>query len=145
MTIPSDIIAAARAGMGHWHVPASVSLAQWIVESGSGAHSPGNNPFGMKPREGRNDPCQWLATTEFRNGAYRPCKQPFRTFPTIADAFDAHAKLIATAPVYAAAMAALPNVDRFVTRLSAHYATDPLYAHKLLTLISAHKLTEYDA
>lgn len=145
-TIPSTVIAAARAAMARRHVPASVSLAQWAIESGWGAHAPGNNPFGMKPRKGKSDPCQNLKTLEWDKTAkaYVSCMQPFRTFPSIADAFLAHAELIATAPVYAEAMAALPNRDLFIDRMAAHYATDPLYAGKVKGLIKSTGLAQYD-
>ena len=142
--IPADVIAAARAAQARRHVPASVSLAQWAIESGWGAHSPGGNPFGMKPRAGKNDPCQTLKTLEWNGKAYVPCDQPFRTFPTLTDAFLAHAELIATAPVYAKAMAALPNRDLFIDRMASHYATDPRYASKVKSVIASNKLGAYD-
>jgi flagellum-specific peptidoglycan hydrolase FlgJ len=107
--IPQDVITAARDGLFKFSVPASVSIAQWAVESEWGKHSPGNNPFGMKPRKGRNDPQQMLMTTEFIKGKKVRIPQPFREFSSIVEAFDAHAELIATAPVYAPAMAALPD------------------------------------
>ncbi len=132
MTPPADVIAAAQAAERKWRIPASVSLAQWAIESGWGAHSPGSNPFGMKPRKGKNDPQQMLMTTEWSKAkGYYKVPQPFRVFPSISAAFDAHAELLATAPVYAPAMAHLPDVHAFVATLAAHYATDPLYAHKI--------------
>jgi flagellum-specific peptidoglycan hydrolase FlgJ len=141
--VPPDIAAAARASQAKWRIPASVSLAQWAVESGWGAKSPGNNPFGMKPRTGKNDPFQMLMTREWskaRGNVMVP--QPFRTFPSIAAAFDAHAELLATAPVYARARAVLPDPDKFVEQLQPvldargrvvkpGYATDPNYAATL--------------
>lgn len=146
MPTPPEVIAAARAAQARRHVPASVSIAQWKIESGNGAHQPGNNGFGMKPRKGLNDPCQQLGTTEWDKAkkCYVPCKQPFRIFPSIADAFMAHAELVATAPVYADAMAALPNRDLFIDRMAAHYATDPLYASKIKAIIKSSGLAQYD-
>ncbi len=144
---PPEIIAGALAAQKKWREPASVQVAQWKIESGNGAHSPGCNPFGMKPRAGKDDPCQSLATLEWsaRLRKMVPCQQPFRVFPTIAAAFDAHAELIATAKVYAPAMAALPDVDRFIDLMAARYATDPLYASKLKAVIRAGGLGVLDA
>jgi flagellum-specific peptidoglycan hydrolase FlgJ len=144
---PPEAVLAAKAAMKKWRVPASVQLAQWKLESGNGAHSPGNNPFGMKPRKGMGDPCQMLATTEWSalRRRFVPCQQPFRTFPTIAAAFDAHAELLATAKAYAPAMAALPSRDAFIDRMAARYATDPAYAAKLKAIISSAGLALYDA
>ncbi len=48
--IPRDVIDAAIASRQRWSVPASVTVAQWAVESAwGGAMPPGsNNPFGIK-------------------------------------------------------------------------------------------------
>ena len=45
-----DVINAATASRLRWSVPASVTLAQWVVESAWGAAVPpgSNNPFGIK-------------------------------------------------------------------------------------------------
>lgn len=144
-TIPPDVIAAAQAASKKWGVPASTQLAQWAIESGWGAHAPGNNPFGMKPRAGKNDPQQMLMTTEYSKlRGYYKVPQPFRVFPSIAAAFDAHAELIATAPVYAKAIAQLPNVGAFIDLMAARYATDPAYAAKLKSFITGQGLSKFD-
>lgn len=137
-TVPAAIIAAAIAAQKKWGIPASTQIAQWQIESGNGAHSPGNNPFGMKPRKGRGDPSQLLWTSEWSALRKRMIRvqQPFRTFPTIAAAFDAHAELLATAKVYAPAIAALPDRSRFIDLMASRYATDPLYASKLKATIA---------
>lgn len=134
--IPDDIAKAACASQRKWGIPASVTLAQWAVESGWGKHCPGNNPFGMKPRAGKGDPFQMLMTREWskaRGNYYVP--QPFRTFPSIADAFDAHAELLATAPCYAKARACLPDAQGFVDALTGVYATDPHYGETLCAVM----------
>uniref|UniRef100_UPI0035C949C8 glucosaminidase domain-containing protein n=1 Tax=uncultured Sphingomonas sp. TaxID=158754 RepID=UPI0035C949C8 len=143
---PQSAVDAARLSMAKWRVPASVSLAQWAIESGWGAHSPGNNPFGMKPRKGMNDPQQMLATMEWSPLRRKlvPAQQPFRIFPSIAAAFDAHAALIATAKVYAPAFAALPDRDLFIARMAPRYATDPQYAAKLGAIIRGSDLGRFD-
>lgn len=139
------VVQAAVAAMKKWRVPASVSIAQYGIESGWGAHAPGNNPFGMKPRKGKSDPQQILSTTEFVKGKYVTVPQPFRKFDSVAQAFDAHAELLATAAVYALAMAKLPDLNAFIDAMSVHYATDPLYASKIKSTISAHSLHNYDS
>jgi flagellum-specific peptidoglycan hydrolase FlgJ len=141
--VPPDVAAAARASHRKWKIPASVSLAQWAVESEWGKKSPGNNPFGMKPRKGMNDPFQMLMTREWsKTGGNVRVPQPFRIFPSIAAAFDAHGELLATAQVYARARAVLPDPDAFVEQLQPvldskgrvvkpGYATAPNYAATL--------------
>lgn len=141
---PENICSYAQNSQRKWKVPACVSLAQWIVESGWGAHSPGNNPFGMKPRKNKNDPQQTLMTTEVLKGKTFRVAQSFRVFASLQDAFDAHAELLATALVYAPAMAALPSIDGFINAMAPRYATDPLYGSKLKSLIKSQGLDKYD-
>ena len=140
--IPADVIAAAKSGQAQWRVPAAVSIAQWAVESGWGAHMPGNNPFGIKASPGYA--VQTFATHEVIHGHSVPCDLKFAAFDSLQQAFECHAKLIATAPVYAPAMAALPDLAKFVTLMGAHYATAPDYAAKILAVIAQHNLTQYD-
>ena len=141
---PLNICIYAENAQKKFKIPAAVSLAQWIIESGWGAHSPGNNPFGMKPRHGMNDPQQMLMTTEVIKGKIIHEEQPFRLFNTLQDAFLAHAELLATAPVYSTAMKALPSVEGFIREMAGHYATDPLYASKLLSIINSQGLMKYN-
>lgn len=142
MQIQQAVIAAAQAAAKKWGVPASISLAQWALESGWGAHAPGNNCFGIKALPGYD--VQEFPTHEVIKGHLVPCVQHFAKFADLAQAFACHAKLIATAPVYAGAMRALPNMDRFITLMAAHYATDPQYAAKVLAVIKSANLTQYD-
>ncbi len=144
MKYPPEVIAAARAAMAATHVPASVSLAQWALESGYGAHCPGGNPFGLKVRAGANDPCRTVLTTEWNGRVYVKVMQSFRTFPNLEAAFEAHAELLAKAPVYRLAMAALPNVGLFIDRMAARYATAPDYSGKIKALIAHDGLAAYD-
>ena len=85
-----------------------------------------------------------MATDEVYHGQTVKIMAAFRKFDSIAAAFDAHAALIATKPVYAPAMALLPKLDPFVIKLAQSYATDPLYAKKLLALIKGDNLAQYD-
>ena len=139
-------IAAAQAAMAKWKVPASVSLAQFGLESGWGRKMPGNNPFGIKHMPGYAD--QHFLTHEVVDGQRVTEQQTFAVFATLAQAFDVHARLIATHPVYAAAMVALDGtatgLAKFVTLMGAHYATAPDYAHQLMAIIQGDALTRYD-
>lgn len=140
---PPDIIAAAQKANTRWGVPASVSIAQWKLESGNGAHQPGFNCFGIKARPG--ELAQTLTTTEYsRLRGYYKVAQTFRRFTSIAEAFDAHAQLLATAGVYAKARAALPDVNFYIRLMGARYATDPHYAEKLIAIIDQSGLRQFD-
>jgi flagellum-specific peptidoglycan hydrolase FlgJ len=143
MTIPNEVIAAARAASKKWKVPASVSLAQWIIESGWGKHEPfgSNNPFGIKA--GKGSASVSAPTHEFIHGRYVPTTARFAKFSSVAGAFDAHAKLIAKRPAYRHAMQAT-SAEQFAERLTGVYATDPNYGHKLVAAMREYGLEKYD-
>ena len=142
--IPNEVIAAAQAAWHKWKVPASVSLAQWIVESGWGAHEPAgsNNPFGIKAVAGQ--PHVDARTHEFTHGRYVTITAHFAKFSSMADAFDAHAKLLATHPAYIHSMQA-QNAEQFAERLTGIYATAPHYGDTLVASMRKYGLEKYDA
>lgn len=141
-SIDPAVIAAAQAAAAKWRVPASVSIAQYGIESGWGAKCPGCNPFGIKRLAGY--PCQQFLTHEVVDGKRISEVQTFAKFATIDIAFLVHAKLIATRPQFAEAMAALPDLEKFVGLMAAHYATDPAYAHTIMAVINGDDLRKYD-
>ena len=145
--IPSGIIAAAQAAWATTNVPASISIAQWALESGWGAHMPpnSNNPFGVKSTGA--EPYVTAATREFDKAAQQwvTAVAHFRKYPSLADAFTEHAQFLASNPRYAPCFEA-PDATGFAQQLQAcHYATDPDYAMKLVEIIGAHDLAQYDA
>jgi flagellum-specific peptidoglycan hydrolase FlgJ len=139
-----DVIAAAQVAERVWKIPASVSIGQFALESGWGRHMPpgSNNPFGIKAVE--HQAFVTVQTHEFVAGRYVAVQANFRKFDSLEDAFEAHAGLLATAPVYANARARLPDVELFVALMAAHYATDPHYADELMAVINADGLRQYD-
>lgn len=143
MNLEPEWIEAAKAAQAATRVPASVSLAQFGLESGWGRHMPpgSNNPFGIKAFHGNGVSAE---TTEVVNGKVVHEEQPFAEFPDLSAAFTAHAHLIASLSVYAPAMAVLPDVTKFVTLMAKHYATDPAYAIKIMGIIHSGNLTQYD-
>jgi len=142
MRLAPEWIADARAAMKKTHVPASVSIAQFGIESGWGKAIKGNNPFGIKHMSGFPD--QIFHTHEEIHGKSVPEDLVFAVFPSITEAFMAHAQLIATRPQYAPAMRALPNIEAFVRALAPVYATDHKYADTMLAVIRSGNLTQYD-
>ena len=142
--IPNAIIAAAQAAQHKWKVPASVSLAQWIVESRWGLHEPAgsNNPFGIKASV--NQPYVNAVTHEFIHGRYVTITARFARFASMMDAFDAHAKLLATHPAYHHSMTA-PSAEQFAERLTGVYATAPHYGDTLVASMRKYGLDKYDA
>jgi flagellum-specific peptidoglycan hydrolase FlgJ len=144
MMLTNDLIGAAQAAWHKWKVPASVSLAQWIIESGWGKHEPpgSNNPFGIKA--GINQPFVEAVTREFVHGRYVTTTARFAKFGSMVDAFDAHARLLATHPAYRHAMQA-SRAEEFAERLQGVYATDPNYGHILVSAMRKYGLEQYDA
>jgi flagellum-specific peptidoglycan hydrolase FlgJ len=141
---PLEVIQAAVASMNKWHVPASITLAQWALESGFGKHMPSgsNNPFGMKARKG--DDFVEAKTKEAIGDEEITVTAKFRKFVSIAEAFDEHAKLLATSKAYAKAMKAANDPDKFADALTGVYATDPHYGQKLKDKMKTYELYRYD-
>ncbi len=143
-SVPPDIVAAAQAANRTWHIPASITIAQWMVESGYGRHMPpgSNNPFGIKAASGQ--PYVEASTREEVHGQSVMMVQRFRKFDSIADAFDQHGKLLATARAYAKARSVLPDPRKFADALTGVYATDHTYGTMLKRQIAMYNLTQYD-
>ena len=102
--VPSDVADAAVASRIRWTVPASVTVAQWAVESAWGASMPpgSNNPFGIKATG--DQPAVESPTREVINGENVVVTARFRVFDSLSQAFDEHGRLLATASVYKDAM-----------------------------------------
>jgi hypothetical protein len=141
---PQDVIVAAQNSQRKWRVPASVTLAQWALESGWGQHMPPGsfNPFGMKAAEGQ--PFVAVSTREVVNGQSVTVVARFRKFASFDEAFDQHGQLLATRPPYAHAMTLVGNPNAFADALTGVYATDPEYGTLLKSLMQSHNLYQYN-
>lgn len=141
---PPTLITAAQAAQKKWSVPASITLAQWALESGFGRHMPtgSNNPFGIKASQGH--PFVYAKTHEVYGGRSVVITAKFRKFVSIAEAFDYHAELLDTHAVYRHAMSMKANPDEFAEALTGVYATDPHYGASLISMMHAHNLYQYN-
>jgi len=140
-------------------VPASVTIAQAILESGWGAHHMGdaNNYFGIKAQE-KNGKVTFgdvatgfvdRLTKEFdKNGRAFTVTAHFRAYKDMAGSFIDHG-LFLTAPRYRKALQAYQktkNANDFAQGLQdAGYATDPNYAKTLISLMKKFDLYQFDA
>ena len=142
--LTDDVIKAAQASQQTWRIPASITIAQWALESGWGRHMPpgSNNPFGIKARAGQ--PFVEVPTAEFIDGRRVIVRAKFRKFVSLAEAFDAHAELLATSPRYATARTFENDPAKFADALTGVYATDPNYGTQLNSIMSGHHLRQYD-
>jgi flagellum-specific peptidoglycan hydrolase FlgJ len=146
---PDEVIAAAQESERRFYPLgpfASVSLAQWALESAYGHAEPAgsDNPFGIKAVAGQAEVV--AETHETLHGVYVELPQHFAKYATMYEAFLAHAKLLATAPCYHAAQAA-QTPDAYAMALQGVYATGipgHPYGLALIAIMKSANLYQYD-
>ncbi len=142
--VPPEVVEAAVASRLKWSVPASITMAQWAVESAWGASMPpgSNNPFGIKALPGQAGVDSM--TREVIAGESITLPQKFRQFDSLSEAFDQHGKLLATGNPYKRAMTLKDDPDAFADALTGVYATDPNYGTTLKYVIHTYDFTMHD-
>ena len=132
-------------------VPASIALAQAILESGWGQSElakKANNYFGIKcsaVASPYQNGCINKDTWEHLNGNDVTVAASFRTYPDVRSSFLDHG-LFLTKPRYAAALEPGITPDEAIRRIwAAGYATDPGYPAKIITLMDNYMLRPYDS
>lgn len=127
-----DAVAAALRTQQKYGVPAAVTLAQFGLESSFGTQMPAgsNNPFGIHARAGQDFVMgyDWDAS-----GNRVPTK--FAKYASLADAFEAHGRLLANGRAYAEARKHLDDPMAYAAALTGKYATDPKYGAKLQAMM----------
>ena len=131
----------------------SITAAQAILESGWGsselAKAPNNNLFGIKDSEDWNGEIVTVPTQEYVNGDYIKINAAFRKYASWNDSVVDHAKFFTSTEWRKNNYRKVVNETDY--RIAAQelknagYATDPSYAGKLISLIEAYKLYEWDA
>ncbi len=119
-------------------------LAQAALESGWGRSeirgsdgTPSRNLFGIKAGGGWTGPVAEAATTEYVNGAPQRGVARFRAYGSYAEAFSDYARLLQSQPRYAQVLERGGDAVGFARGLQqAGYATDPMYADKLVRIIN---------
>jgi flagellum-specific peptidoglycan hydrolase FlgJ len=131
----------ARTEMGRYGVPASISLAQGLIESRAGSSKlakHNNNHFGMKCFS-KN--CKTGHCSNFTDDSH---KDFFRIFKNPWDCWRAHSEMISTGR-YAKLRKYGHDYRKWAYGLkSVGYATDHNYAEKLIGVIERHQLYRYD-
>ena len=130
----------------------SITAAQAILESGWGsselAKAPNNNLFGIKDSEDWNGESVTVPTQEYVNGGYITVNAAFRKYASWNDSVVDHAKFFTSTEWRKNNYRKVVNETDY--RIAAQelknagYATDPGYAGKLISLIEAYKLYEWD-
>jgi flagellum-specific peptidoglycan hydrolase FlgJ len=140
-----EIAPGAIAAQRKYGVPASVTIAQAIDESGWGKSTlatKDHNLFGIKGAgPAGSDP---LPTQEYQNGQLVTSTNSFRVYNTTAESIDDHGKLLSTSGYYGTSMADRRNPNAFARALTGIYATDPSYGTKLIGLMRQYDLYRYD-
>lgn len=121
----------------------SLTIAQAALESGWGNSAPGNMLFGIKAGSSWAGKTQLLWTHENINGVSVKVQDTFRAYDSWEESIIDHAKLL-NAPRYTAVQGNTDYVSACYEVKAAGYATDPLYAQKLIGMIEAYGLDKYD-
>ena len=125
-------------------VPASVTLAQAIIESGWGDSHMGDawNFVGIKAKSG--EPFSVVRTREVVGGNNVFIKAKFRRFASMEECFREHGRFLRDNPRYAPAFETT-DPESFARAIhAAGYATDPHYSDALIGIIRDNDLTQYD-
>jgi hypothetical protein len=141
-TVAPGAIAAQR----RYGVPAAVTIAQAIEESGWGQSSLAtrdHNLFGIKGTGPAGSDSQ--PTQEYLNGQWVATTAPFRVYHDAAQSIDDHGRLLATSGYYGNAMAVRHDPNAFAAALTGVYATDPEYGTKIISIMRQYNLYRYDA
>lgn len=117
--------------------PAELSTPQCIQESAwLTRFAAPNNCFGIKSTDSNE---QYSLTTEYVDG--KPVQETagFESYPTLADCFIAHGRLLTEGKPYADAWEQYrddPNhdLDTLIGAVCRRYATDPNYTQEIMTL-----------
>lgn len=120
----SNLLPFAQQSSAATGVDVNVILGQAALESGWGAHAPGNNLFGIKG-SGQN-----LSTTEYANGVPSTVTQSFASFGSIKDAFAKYTSIFSSSRYSNVANAGGINEQAQAIQ-DAGYATSPFYAKTL--------------
>lgn len=149
--IPADFIAAiapaACASMAQTRIPASFTIAEAALESGWGSSHlelEARNLFGVKADPSWHGDVLEMRTREFFHGAWKTIPALWRKYDDWAGCITDHAAFLLTNPRYQPAFACADGESFALAVAAAGYATDPDYANKLIAVMRAHNLAQFD-
>ena len=127
--------------MKRYHIPASITLAQGLLESGAGQSTlarKSNNHFGIKCGGDWNG-----RTVSHDDDARGEC---FRAYKHAEESYEDHSKFLAGRPRYAGLFKLkITDYKGWAHGLKkAGYATNPRYADQLIGIIELYDLHKYD-
>lgn len=134
-------------------VPASVTIAQSILESGWGQSTlatQANAYFGIKCNASYtpySTGCYSIVTSEYDpvTGTYYQVVADFRKYATVTDSILDHGYFLSHSSRYAPAFAYKGNPDQFIREVAtAGYATSPTYATSVINIMVRYNLYVFD-
>lgn len=141
-----EVSPSARASQRATGIPASITIAQAILESGWGKTrlaSEDFNYFGIKAIPGQD--YAEFKTEEYLKGEKEQVEARFARYKTPGESFRAHTYLLSHLERYALAMQQRGNPISFALALQkCGYSTNPHYASALMDLVVEFNLTTYD-
>lgn len=131
----------AIAQMHQYHIPASITLAQGLLESAAGRSDlaqKSNNHFGIKCH---ND---WKGDRVYADDDKKG--ECFRKYPTVLDSYNDHSKFLVNSKRYQSLFELEPTDYKGWAKglKAAGYATATKYAESLINLIETYDLAQYD-
>lgn len=126
--------------MHRYNIPASITLAQGLLESGAGQgqlarHA--NNHFGIKCASG------WSGATYKKDDDQR--NECFRSYNSVEDSYEDHSKFLQRPHYRPLYKLKITDYKGWANGLKAcGYATDKQYAAKLIRIIEEYELYRYD-
>lgn len=139
----------AQAMQNQYHIKASITMAQAILESNWGTSklaSQYHNLFGIK---GTGPNSKLMTTKEYTRGKWVVIKDRFKVYPSWSASIKDHTQLMLNGTQYKQ-----ENYERVIKAKNyreaaqalqdANYATDPDYASKLINVIKTYNLDKYD-
>lgn len=139
----------AQAMQNQYHIKASITMAQAILESNWGTSklaSQYHNLFGIK---GTGPNSKLMTTKEYTRGKWVVIKDRFKVYPSWSASIKDHTQLMLNGTQYKQ-----QNYERVIKAKNyreaaqalqdANYATDPDYASKLINVIKTYNLDKYD-
>jgi flagellum-specific peptidoglycan hydrolase FlgJ/uncharacterized protein YraI len=147
----ASAVGPAQQGYREFKVPASVTIAQAILESGWGRSkltANDRNYFGIKCFSGSAGPiangCHTYSTYECEPTC-APTYASFRTYASITDSFRDHGRFLTTNSRYRPAFGYTGDADQFIYQVwKAGYATSPTYVDNVKGLMHQYNLYQYD-
>ncbi len=124
------------------NIPASITLAQGMLESGNGNSDLAiiaKNHFGIKCHS------DWKGPTFIKDDDKKD--ECFRKYKTVLESYDDHALFLTSASRYSKLFELKTNDYKGWAKglKQAGYATDPKYPQRLITLIEKYELFQYDS